>query len=112
MHSGVNWAGLKLLQVLAQQVQALICWVIAIEPEASIARVVVPAVKVLHQLDCSMKGSGESSHQQANHPHGSNRSYQPRAIYAHGMTGKSTHKAGVQIHGTEQHTIWTRSPQT
>lgn len=50
MHSRVNWASLKLVQVLAQQVQALIRWVIAIEPEASVTGVVVPAVEVLHQL--------------------------------------------------------------
>ena len=63
MHSGVDWAGLKLVQVLAQQVQALICWVIAIEPEASVARVVVPAVEVLHHHHRvnSTKGSTEGS---------------------------------------------------
>ena len=49
MHSGVNWAGVKLIQILAQQLQALVCWVITIEPEARIAGVIVSAVKVLHQ---------------------------------------------------------------
>ena len=50
MHGGVNWAGFKLIQILAQQLEALICWVITIEPETRIAGVVVSAMKVLHQV--------------------------------------------------------------
>ena len=48
MHSGVHWASLKLVQVVAQQAQALICWIIPIEPKASIAWVVVSPMEVLH----------------------------------------------------------------
>ena len=47
MDGGVYRAGLKLIKVLAQQPQPLICWVIPIEPETGIAGVVVPAVEVL-----------------------------------------------------------------
>ena len=49
MYSGVDWAGVKLIQVLAEQLQALICWVITVEPETSIAGVIIPAVEVLQQ---------------------------------------------------------------
>ena len=61
MHGGVNWAGVKLIQILAQQLQALICWVITIEPETRIAGVVIPAMKVLHQSKPSSETSKASS---------------------------------------------------
>ncbi len=48
MHCGVHRTGLKLIKVLAQQAQALICWIISIKPEPCIAGVVVPAMEVLH----------------------------------------------------------------
>ncbi len=48
MHCGVHRPGLKLIKVLAQQAQALICWVISIKPEPCITGVVVPAMEVLH----------------------------------------------------------------
>ena len=48
MHCGVHGPGLKLIKVLAQQLQALICWVISVKPEACITGVVVPAMEVLH----------------------------------------------------------------
>ena len=52
MDSRVHGAGSKLIEVLAQQPQSLICWVIPVEPESRIAGVVVPAMKVLctHQI--------------------------------------------------------------
>lgn len=48
MHCRVYRPGLKLIKVLAQQSQALICWVISIKPEACITGVVIPAMEVLH----------------------------------------------------------------
>ncbi len=43
----VHWARLKLVQVVRQDAQALLRRVIAVEPEAGIAGVVVPSVEVL-----------------------------------------------------------------
>lgn len=59
VHSRVDWAGIKLIQILAQQVQALICWVITIKPETCIAGVIVSAVEVLqpvvqYSADCTL----------------------------------------------------------
>ena len=61
MDGGVNWAGFKLVQILAQQLQALVRWVITIEPETRIAGVIVPAVKVLRQVAISSESSQASS---------------------------------------------------
>lgn len=47
LDSGVHRASVKVIQELAQQPQALLCWVITIEPEAAIRRVVVPLMKGL-----------------------------------------------------------------
>ena len=51
MHSRVHRASLELIKVLAQQTQALICWVISVKPETSIAGMVVSAMEVLYTTD-------------------------------------------------------------
>ncbi len=47
MYSGIHRTSLKLIQILAQQAETLICWIISIEPETGIAGMVISAVEVL-----------------------------------------------------------------
>ena len=58
LHVGVDWARVKLVQVVCQDAQALLRRVVAVEPETGVAGVVIPSVEVLaNTFDADVSGS-------------------------------------------------------